>query len=60
MLLPLAIVSVIALVCVTVVVLTACMRRKGGVRGFLRAGPVHFGIEIDASPPDDKPEELKP
>jgi hypothetical protein len=43
-----------ALACVTAVVVIAAIKRKGGARGFLRAGPVHFGIEIDPAPPDER------
>jgi hypothetical protein len=47
------IVIVIAIVCVTAIVLTACLRRRGGVRGSLRAGKIfEFAIEIDATPRD--------
>lgn len=49
----LLVVVMLALVCLTAIVLTACLRRRGVVRGWLRAGSVDFGIEIDAGPPDD-------
>ena len=57
--LPVLLVIAFALTCLTAVVLTACARRKGGVRGFLRAGPVQLSIEIDASPPDDPVKKLR-
>jgi hypothetical protein len=41
-----------ALLCLTALVLAACVRRKGAVRGFVRAGSMQLGIEIDPNPPD--------
>jgi hypothetical protein len=51
---PVLLLVIVALACGTIVVLVACTRRKGGVRGFLRAGPLHLAIEIDASPDDER------
>ena len=47
-------VATFTVACLTTVILIAAIKRKGGVRGFLRAGPVHFGIEIDPPPPEDR------
>jgi hypothetical protein len=37
-------------ICLTSILLTACAQRRGGVRGFLRAGPLQFSVEIDPTP----------
>lgn len=45
-------VIVLAIVCLTSVVVIASVLRRGGVRGVLRAWRVfELGIEIDATPP---------
>jgi hypothetical protein len=47
-------------ICLTSVLLTACAWRKGGVRGFLRAGPLQFSVEIDPNPQHRLKDRAKP
>lgn len=48
--LPVLLLIALALLSLTALVLVACLHRKGAVRGFLRAGSVQLGIEIDPNP----------
>jgi hypothetical protein len=50
----------LSVVCLTAILLSACAWRKGGVRGFVRAGPLHFSVEIDPTPEHRPKDRAKP
>lgn len=57
---PTVVIVIVLAVCLTILALAACFHRTGGVRGFLRAGSVQMGIEIDPNTPAESAPRSEP